>query len=58
MSKLGIIALIGLVSMLTFVDCKKEGPAEKAGKKLDETGKSIQDSAERALDSLEKSKKK
>ena len=52
-----IISAMILVGMLMCAGCKKEGTAEKAGKKLDEAGKSLQDSAERAKDSIEKSTK-
>jgi hypothetical protein len=50
-----IISAIIIIGMLMCAGCKKEGAAEKAGKKLDEAGKSLQDSAERAKDSIEKS---
>lgn len=50
-----IISAIIIIGMLMCAGCKKEGAAEKAGKKLNEAGKSLQDSAERAKDSIEKS---
>ncbi len=50
-----MLATIILIGMVMCGGCKKEGAAEKAGKKLDEAGKSLQDSAERAKDSIEKS---
>ena len=43
--------------IVPFTACKKEGPAERTGKKIDETvekaGEKIEDSAEKAGDKIE-----
>jgi hypothetical protein len=48
--------------IVSFTACKKEGPAERAGKKIDETvgkaGKKIDESAEKAGDKIEEAGKK
>jgi hypothetical protein len=48
--------------IVSFTACKKEGPAERAGKKIDETvekaGKTIEESAEKAGDKIEEAGEK
>jgi F0F1-type ATP synthase membrane subunit b/b' len=55
-----IIIAIGLTFMLTA--CEKEGPAEKAGKKVDslieKTKENVSSAAEEAKEAAEKAKKK
>lgn len=52
-----ILPVLFIAGMLICAGCKKEGTAEKAGKKLDEAGKALQDSAKKARDSIEKANK-
>ncbi len=48
--------------IVSFTACKKEGPAERAGKKIDEfvekAGKKIEESAEKAGDKIEEAGEK
>jgi uncharacterized lipoprotein YehR (DUF1307 family) len=59
MSILKNIILVLFCSMIivSFTACKKEGPAERAGKKIDQTvekaGEKIKKSAEKANDKIE-----
>jgi hypothetical protein len=53
-----IMILLGIGIFLTFVSgCEKEGPMEKAGKKIDESvekaGDTIDDTMEKAGDKIE-----
>jgi hypothetical protein len=58
------IILIFLSSMIiiSFTACKKEGPAERAGKKIDEAiekaGEQIKESADKAGDKIEEAGEK
>ena len=50
------------IIIVSFTACKKEGPAERAGKKIDETvekaGEKIEESAEKAGDKIEEAGEK
>jgi hypothetical protein len=52
-----ILVLFSCMIIVSFAACKKEGPAERAGKKIDETvekaGDKIKESAEKAGDKIE-----
>ena len=52
-----ILVLFSCMIIVSFTACKKEGPAERAGKKIDETvektGDKIKKSAEKAGDKIE-----
>jgi hyperosmotically inducible protein len=47
------IAVAGLMAF-GLSACEKEGPAEKAGKALDEAASNVADETENAMDSIEK----
>jgi hypothetical protein len=51
-----ILVFISSMIIVSFTACKKEGPAERAGKKIDETvekaGDKIKESAEKAGDKM------
>ena len=57
-----IIVVCSSLLVVSFTACKKEGPAERAGKKIDETvektEKKIKDTAEKAGDKIEEAGKK
>ena len=59
--KILLILFSGMI-IISFAACKKEGPAERAGKKVDETvekaGEKIDRSAEKAGDKIEETGKK
>ncbi len=50
------------IIIVSFTACKKEGPAERAGKKIDEfvekAGEKIKESAEKAGDKIKEAGKK
>jgi hypothetical protein len=52
-----VLVLFSCMIIVSFTACKKEGPAESVGKKIDEavekTGDKIKDSAEKAGDKIE-----
>ena len=64
MSILKNIILVFFISMIivSFTACKKEGPAERAGKKIDETvektGEKIKESTEKVGDKIEEAGEK
>jgi hypothetical protein len=43
---------LGLAAALAATACRQEGPAERAGRALDEAAEDIRDSGEDALDDL------
>jgi hypothetical protein len=53
-----LLVFFSCMIIISFTACKKEGPAERAGKKIDETvekaGDKIKESAEKAGDKIEK----
>jgi hyperosmotically inducible periplasmic protein len=57
-----IMVFFSCMIIVSFTACKKEGPAERAGKKVDETvekaGEKIKESAEKAGDKIEKAGEK
>jgi len=57
-----ILVFFGCMIIVFFIACKKEGPAERAGKKIDETvekaGDKIKESAEKAGDKIEEAGEK
>lgn len=59
--KVFVVICIGLV-MVSFSACKKEGPAERAGRNIDESlgkaGKQIDKSADKAAEKIEEAGKK
>jgi hyperosmotically inducible periplasmic protein len=51
----GIIAvLVASLALAGLSACEKEGPAEKAGKALDNTASDVSDSAKETMDDLKK----
>ena len=52
-----ILVIFSSMIIVSFTACKKEGPAERAGKKIDETiekaGEQIKESADKAGDKIE-----
>ena len=52
-----LLVIFSCMIMVSFSACKKEGPAERAGKKMDEAvekaGDKIKESAEKAGDKIE-----
>ena len=42
-----VIALLGAVLLLGLAACEREGPAEKAGRQLDEAGRDVRDAVTR-----------
>ena len=57
-----ILVFFSCMIIVFFTACKKEGPAERAGKKIDETvekaGEKIKESAEKAGDKIEEAGEK
>ncbi|MFA4918474.1 MAG: hypothetical protein WC581_04395 [Thermodesulfovibrionales bacterium] len=57
-----ILVIFSCMIIVSFTACKKEGPAERAGKKIDETvqktGEKIKESAEKAGDKIEEAGEK
>jgi hypothetical protein len=57
-----ILFFFSCMIIVSFTACKKEGPAERAGKKIDETvqktGEKIKESAEKVGDKIEKAGEK
>ena len=57
-----IMVFFSCMIIVSFTACKKEGPAERAGKKVDETvekaGGKIKESAEKAGDKIEEAGEK
>lgn len=51
-----MLIAIGLLG-LTLSACKKEGPAEKAGKEIDKAAKDVGQAMERAADSVKEATK-
>jgi hypothetical protein len=60
--KKALLALCSGLLILAFTACKKEGPAERAGKKMDDAvekaGEKIKESADKAGEKIEKAGKK
>jgi len=60
--KNSILVFFSCMIIVSFTACKKEGPAERAGKKIDETvekaGDTIKESAEKAGDKIEEAGEK
>jgi hypothetical protein len=52
-----ILVIFSCMIIVSFAACKKEGPAERAGKKIDETvekaGEKTKDAVEKAGDKIE-----
>lgn len=52
-----MLVLFSSMIIVSFTACKKEGPAERAGKKMDETvekaGEEMKEAAEKASDKIE-----
>jgi hypothetical protein len=44
--------LLTLVVLAALAGCQREGPAEKAGRQLDEAGKAVSRSVEKAGDNI------
>ena len=42
-----VIALLCAVLLLGLAECEREGPAEKAGRQLDEAGRDVRDAVKR-----------
>ena len=57
-----ILVFFSIMIIVSFPACKKEGPAERAGKKIDETvekaGGKIKESADKAGDKIEEAGEK
>jgi hypothetical protein len=57
-----MLVFFSCMIIVSFIACKKEGPAERAGKKIDETvekaGEKIKESAEKAGDKIEEAGEK
>jgi len=55
--KKSILVLFSCMIIVSFTSCKKEGPAERAGKKIDETvekaGEKLKESVDKAGDKIE-----
>jgi hypothetical protein len=56
MLKLNVIIAAALLG-LTLTACKKEGPAEKAGKEIDKAAKEVGQSMEKAAESVKEATK-
>jgi len=52
-----ILGFFSIIIIVSFIACKKEGPAERAGKKIDEAvekaGEKTKDAVEKAGDKIE-----
>ncbi len=61
-SRKGFLVFCSVMIIASFTACKKEGPAERAGKSIDETaekaGKQIDKTTEKAGDKIEDAGKK
>ena len=57
-----MLVLFSSMIIVSFAACKKEGPAERAGKKIDETvekaGEEMKEAAEKASDKMEEAGEK
>ena len=57
-----ILVFFSCIIVVSFTACKKEGPAERAGKKIDQTvekaGENIKKSTEKAGDKIEEAGEK
>jgi hypothetical protein len=57
-----VLVLFSCMIIVSFTACKKEGPAERAGKKIDETvekaREEMKESAEKAGDKIEEAGEK
>lgn len=67
--KRALLLLCGILLALSFAACKKEGPAEKMGKKVDEaveqtkekmeeTGKAMEEATEESAEKMEEATEK
>ena len=60
--KNSILVLFSCMIIVSFAACKKEGPAERAGKKIDETiektGEKLKESVDKAGDKIEEAGEK
>lgn len=50
-----LVLLIGLIFLGAFTGCQDEGPAERAGKEIDEAVEKTQEQMEEAGDKIEES---
>ena len=48
----GMKTLLIMITLAALAGCQREGPAEKAGRKVDEAGKAASRSIEKAGDSI------
>lgn len=57
-----ILAFFSCMIIVSFAACKKEGPAERAGEKIDKTvekaGEKVKESSEKAGDKIEEAGEK
>jgi hypothetical protein len=57
-----ILGFFSIMLIVSFTACKKEGPAERAGKKIDEvvekSGEKMKESAEKAGDKIKEAGEK
>jgi predicted amino acid-binding ACT domain protein len=57
-----VLVLFSCMIIVSFAACKKEGPAERAGKKMDETvekaGEEMKEAAEKTSDKIEEAGEK
>ena len=51
--KRGIWLLVGMLMLPAFGGCEKDGPAERAGEKVDEAGRDIKNATEDAANRAE-----
>lgn len=60
--KNSILVFFSCMIIVSFTACKKEGPAERAGKKIDETvekaGEKLKESVDKAGDNIEEAGEK
>lgn len=48
----GMKTLILMLAVVALVACRQEGPAEKAGRQIDQAGKDVARSVDKAADNL------
>jgi hypothetical protein len=51
--KLVMVATLGALLAGGLVGCERDGPAERAGEKLDDAGKDLKNGAEKTADKVE-----
>ena len=54
MVKRTMVVIIAGFMLTVLTACEKEGPAEKAGKAIDEAASDVTEEANKAMDSIEK----